>query len=372
MTVESWRGDDRTLQQAVGYINAGQRGDARRLLEQVVQADPRSERGWLCLASAVQAAEERRYCLSRVLSINPRNALVRRELAVLGKGTMCSPLDRLGHLRVPGNRTRLDVLWALHNYPSQIAIGYLVAMTITEFLTLLVNPRVGLWGHGILLVMVIVHAALIWGRPSYRLFLTLSFAPMIRLVSLTMPLARFRVIYWYLVTSIPLLVAAFLIAWVAGYTRKQIGVTRGNVGIQFLVGTSGLAFGWIEYLILRPERQAEALTLASLFVPALILMVCTGFSEELIFRGIMQRAAVESFGKMGWLYVAGIFAMMHMGHASWVDIPFVFGVSLFFSWGVSKTGSILGVSIAHGLTNVVLFLILPLLQPLGGGGIPIL
>jgi membrane protease YdiL (CAAX protease family) len=236
---------------------------------------------------------------------------------------------------------------------------------------LLVNPRIGLWGHGILLAMVIVHAALIWDRPSYRFFLTLSFAPMIRLVSLTMPLAQFQVIYWYLITSIPLLVAAFLMAWVAGYTRKQIGVTRGNVGIQILVGASGLVFGYIEYLILRPGPQAEALTLSSAFVPALILMVCTGFSEEVIFRGIMQRAAVGSFGKMGWLYVAGIFSMMHMGHASWVDIPFVFVVSLFFSWVVSKTGSILGVTIAHGLTNIILFLVLPLLPRIGGGGVPI-
>jgi membrane protease YdiL (CAAX protease family) len=101
-------------------------------------------------------------------------------------------------------------------------------------------------------------------------------------------------------------------------------------------------------------------------------MVCTGFSEELIFRGIMQRAAVETFGETGWLYVAAIFSMMHMGHASWVDIPFVFGVSLFFSWVVSKTGSILGVTISHGLTNIILFLILPLLPRIGGGGPPIM
>jgi membrane protease YdiL (CAAX protease family) len=371
MTVESLTTADLTLQRAVDHLHAGQRGDARRLIEQVVQADRRSERGWLCFADAVQTAEERRYCLSQALCINPRNALARRDLATLGKGAMRSPLDRLGHLRAPGNRARLDLLWALHSFPSQVAIGYLVAMTITEFLTLIVNPRVGLWGHSILLALVIVHTALIWGKPSYKLFLTLVFAPMIRLVSLTMPLANFRVIYWYLITSIPLMVTAFLIAWLVGFTRKDVGVRRGNVSVQFLVGASGLAFGWIEYMILRPAPQAAALTVVDLFVPAMILMVCTGFSEELIFRGIMQQAAVETFGETGWLYVAAIFAMMHMGHASWVDIPFVFGVSLFFSWVVSKTGSILGVTISHGLTNIILFLILPLLPRIGGGGAPI-
>ena len=167
-------------------------------------------------------------------------------------------------------------------------------------------------------------------------------------------------------------VLAALIAWIVGYGRDKVGLTLGGAPIQLLVGLSGLPFGYLEYMILRPEPQAAALTLSSLFVPALILMVCTGFSEELIFRGIMQRAATETFGGMGWLYVAGIFAMMHMGHASWLDIPFVFGVSLFFSWVVSKTGSILGVTLAHGLTNIALFLVLPLLPQVSGMGAPLL
>jgi membrane protease YdiL (CAAX protease family) len=40
---------------------------------------------------------------------------------------------------------------------------------------------------------------------------------------------------------------------------------------------------------------------------------------------------------------------------------FVFGVSVFFSWIVSRTGSLLGVTLAHGLTNILLFLVVPTL-----------
>jgi membrane protease YdiL (CAAX protease family) len=372
MAVESWISNDHALQQAVDHLRAGRQTDARRLAEQVVQTDPRSERGWLCLADAVKTIEERRYCLSRVLSLNHRNAHARRELAILGKGAMRSPLDRLAHLRTPTGLTRLDLQWILRSHPGVTAVLYLVVMTLTEFLTLLVNPRIGLWGHSILLALIIVHSSIVWGEPTYKLLLTLAFGPMIRLVSLTMPLARFDIIYWYLVTSIPLLVAAFMIAWIVGYQRQEIGLTAGRYGPQLLIGATGLVFGYLEYLILRPAPQARSLALSDAFVPALILMVCTGFSEELIFRGIMQRAAEDAFGTSGWLYVAGIFAMMHMGHASWVDIPFVFAVSLFFSWLVSRTGSIFGVTLAHGVTNIVLFLILPLLSQTGGGGIPIL
>jgi membrane protease YdiL (CAAX protease family) len=334
---------------------------ARRLLEQAVQANPQSEHGWLWLAEAVHTKAERRYCLAQALSLNRRNALVRRELRALGAGSIHSPWVGTGRSRWANTPFWVGILRTAREQPVPILVGYLLAITVTEFFTLIVDPRIGLWGHSALLAVLVVHAALIWGRPFYRLVLTLTFAPLIRLVSLTMPLARFPLVYWYLMTSIPLLVTAFLIAYVVGYSRQQIGLVLGKLPVQFLVGLSGLILGAIEYVLLRPEPMFETFTWNSLGVPALILLVCTGFTEELIFRGIMQRSAVETIGNLGGLYVAAIFAMMHMGHASWMDIPFVFGVSLFFSWVVNKTGSILGVTIAHGLTNIMLFLILPAL-----------
>lgn len=48
-----------------------------------------------------------------------------------------------------------------------------------------------------------------------------------------------------------------------------------------------------------------------------------------------------------------------MGFLSWPDIVFVFVVALFFGWVVQRTGSILGVALAHGITNIVLYLIAP-------------
>lgn len=57
-------------------VDAAKRGDritARRLLEQVVQADENNELAWMWLASAVNTVAERRSCLERVLQINPRN-----------------------------------------------------------------------------------------------------------------------------------------------------------------------------------------------------------------------------------------------------------------------------------------------------------
>jgi membrane protease YdiL (CAAX protease family) len=74
----------------------------------------------------------------------------------------------------------------------------------------------------------------------------------------------------------------------------------------------------------------------------------------------MQRAAVEQLGAFGGiLYVAALFAVLHMGYRSLADVIFVFAVALFFGLVTSYTGSIIGVSLAHGLTNVILYLTMP-------------
>ncbi|MFC1593058.1 type II CAAX prenyl endopeptidase Rce1 family protein [Candidatus Omnitrophota bacterium] len=49
----------------------------------------------------------------------------------------------------------------------------------------------------------------------------------------------------------------------------------------------------------------------------------------------------------------------HMGFLSWIDLIFVFVVAMFFAWVVKKTGSLFGVILAHGATNIMLYLIAP-------------
>jgi membrane protease YdiL (CAAX protease family) len=40
-------------------------------------------------------------------------------------------------------------------------------------------------------------------------------------------------------------------------------------------------------------------------------------------------------------------------------VAFVFLVALFFGWAVARTGSLLGVTLSHGIANVVLYVIVP-------------
>jgi len=240
-----------------------------------------------------------------------------------------------------------------------VALACLAAVILAEALTTYVEPRLGLAIHALVLVGLLVRFARVH-RPRQRaLLLCLAFAPMIRILSLSLPLIQFPVLYWYLITSVPLFAGAFAAAPTLGYSWPKLGLTLRGWPLQLVIGLSGLAFGAVEYLILRPEPLAPTLTLAAVWQPALILFVCTGLLEEIIFRGLLQRSAGDALGRWGMPYVAALFAVLHLGYQSALDVVFVLGVGLFFGWAVQRTGSLLGVTLAHGATNILLFLVMP-------------
>ncbi len=69
-----------TLQAGITAAREGRHAEAQALLQQTLQADPRSEQGWLWMSAVVESDAERRTCLERVLAINPHNQTARAGL----------------------------------------------------------------------------------------------------------------------------------------------------------------------------------------------------------------------------------------------------------------------------------------------------
>lgn len=192
------------------------------------------------------------------------------------------------------------------------------------------------------------------------MLLSLALAPLIRLISLSMPLTNFPFYLWYLIVGAPLFISAFFVARMADFKRKEIGLNLCRWPLQLVLSVIGIGLGLTEYLILRPNPLVPVFDFQHLWFPALILVIFTGLLEEVIFRGLMQRAFLPSLGKWrGLLYVSVLFGVLHLGYQSALDLVFVFAVAMIFGLIVEKTGSLLGVTIAHGLTNVTLFLVFP-------------
>ena len=179
----------------------------------------------------------------------------------------------------------------------KLAILYLAAIVGAEVVTNLFNLIGGLICHVILLTALIVHSSLTPKSPYRKLLVALCLAPLTRIMSLSMPLAQFPLIYWYLIIYPPL----FLAGWVAmrhlNFTARETGLNARKLPLQLLIALTGVIFGVAEYYILRPEPLISELYWGEMLLPAFVLLVGTGFTEEFIFRGVVQRASVETLGR---------------------------------------------------------------------------
>lgn len=243
---------------------------------------------------------------------------------------------------------------------------YLAAIAAAEFVSALVNP---LWG-------VVAHIAILGGllaEATYRrcpqqraFFLSLTLAPLIRVVSLSLPLGYVPQRWWYALASIPLFAAAFVLIRTIPLTHRQIALqlpSRRHWPAVALVAASGVVLGFIQYLLLRPAPLIGSLAPGAVALTAVILLLGTGVLEELLFRGILQATAIEALGTWpGIIYVSTLFGALNIGHRSLVGVAFAIGVALYFSAVVRWTRTLVGVSLAHGLTNILLFIVVPLWQ----------
>ncbi|HSH04784.1 MAG TPA: CPBP family glutamic-type intramembrane protease [Anaerolineae bacterium] len=241
-----------------------------------------------------------------------------------------------------------------------ILLFYLLLITIGELLTIS-YPFWGLLVHVALLVALLLHAGFRWETKESRLILTLVLAPMVRIVSFGLPPMGLNLIYYIFIASLPLFVATFMILnllqirWV---WPKRMNIKQ--VFIQLLIAGTGCILGVMEYYILRPQPLYETFSLVNILLPGAILFLSTGLLEELVFRRMMQEPAINYLGiHTGIWYIAAIFAVLHIGYASVLDVVFVMSVGVMFGYFVLWTDSIIGVTLAHGLTNSFLFLIMP-------------
>ena len=240
-------------------------------------------------------------------------------------------------------------------------VAYLVAIIIAEVIAVFFNPLWGIIGHIIILAVTILYSSLTSEQFRQRLFLSLALVPLVRIISWSMPLGNIPQVWWYPIIYGPLAVAVVVLMRAVGYRATDVGVNFRRILIQLPVALTGFVFGVVEYFILTEEAEAAYLVLGETpLLAGFILLVCTGFVEEFIFRGVLQRSAVAIWGWWGIIYVSLLFASVHMIHGSAIDIVFVFVIALFFAWVVKRTGSLVGVTLSHGITNIVLYLVVPL------------
>ncbi|PWH20676.1 MAG: hypothetical protein DDG58_01585 [Ardenticatenia bacterium] len=84
-----------TLDQAIAALKAGQKAEARRLLEGILATDRFNENAWLWMSGVVDTDAERIVCLENVLTLNPYNERARKGLEQLGRTPPPLPITPL-------------------------------------------------------------------------------------------------------------------------------------------------------------------------------------------------------------------------------------------------------------------------------------
>ncbi len=241
-----------------------------------------------------------------------------------------------------------------------ILMGYLISIIVAEVLTAYSNVLIGLVIHSIILSVLLVHASMETDYNFSNLLTCMIVIPMIRIIGLTMPLLQVPSLFWFPVIAIPLFVSAIFIIRVQKVTPIDLGLTLGNIPVQLLIGATGIILGFVEYQVLHPKPLISYFSIESVLFAGIILLISTGFAEELLFRGIIQRNAENLFGKLfGLLYASLLFTSLHIGWQSIIDLFFVFGVAIFYGYMFQRTRSLFGITLSHGISNAVLFLVMP-------------
>lgn len=265
-------------------------------------------------------------------------------------------------------------------------IAYLVAVIVAEILIAVPGGTtsrerplqpLGLGVHILLVFSLMFLSVLLQTKdPTFApLLVAASLASLVRVFSLAVPRYPFvpgrpetdplNTIPWLALVSIPLLVSIVAVAYVQRLGPRDLGLlfTRWKeVPLQAAIAATGIPLGFLEFVILRPEPWVADLAIGSIAVGGLVIFLATGLSEELIFRGILLRRAIEGLGERhGLLYVTAIFASLHIFFLKAEDLVFVFAVGLFYGFVVLKTRNLWGAILSHSLGNVILYLVAPFL-----------
>src|SRR3972149_40989 len=114
------------------------------------------------------------------------------------------------------------------------ALMTLAAFAVAEVVTVYSNPIIGIALHGLTLASLFIASG--FGSQGERatehtlsrLFYALALVPLIRIVSLTMPLGRFDETYWFLAAGLPVFAASLVIIAGLGLRPRDVGLRIGR------------------------------------------------------------------------------------------------------------------------------------------------
>jgi uncharacterized protein len=243
---------------------------------------------------------------------------------------------------------------------------YFAVFALAETMVAVDQATAGAVIDGVLLLALVNHYALTAPAQRVRRRGTVSDAlpvltllPLMRILSLALPLGSLPVISRYVTIGGSVLVSAAMTGRLIGLHANELGLRVDSWRRQLKIAVAGLPLGFLGYVIAKPAPLTDHASVAVLIGQILVLAVFVAFAEELLFRGMLQATLHRVAGLSGVAWSTMLFTAAYLGTRDLAFIPFVALIGLLFGACARRTGSIAGTTIAHALLLAGLLVVWP-------------
>jgi len=239
--------------------------------------------------------------------------------------------------------------------------AYVVALAAAEVVAGGIDPVAGVACDAVLLLMLLNHALVLQrvaGRdPETSIaaiaregvpLLALALVPLMQILGFVMPVRGVPEVYWYVLSGVPLALALALVVRLLGPERCREVLCFSWSRWEGAVTILGVPVGLVAYATVQPEALGGTSSGGGAAAAGLLLVVFGGFAEEIVFRGLVLRSLVDELGPSGLVWSTLLFASAYAG-SSLLLVAVMAAAGLAAGWWVIRSGSLLGVSLAHGV-----------------------
>jgi uncharacterized protein len=230
----------------------------------------------------------------------------------------------------------------------------------TEITFTFVSISIGVIIYLTILIILLITVLIKCQEPNHPLYSALALIPLIRIISVSLPLTGLPEVFAFFAISIPLFVTGVMVAKIVRLTPTAMGFRIYALHKQLLIALTGLPLGFIKFYIIKPDITNISVAPVEIFMWIIAFIFCVGLLEEFLFRGIIFKVANKflSYNK-AMCFTSLLYAALTISSKSLFNVIYAFLVSILFCRIFIWKESIVGISLAHGIINITFYLICP-------------